>query len=67
MVVRRIFQPYHRAEIASANRQKPWDRMPGRERQVAVMERVKKNIKQETAVTSIARLGTSAEVSSRNQ
>ena len=49
-----MVQPYHRAGIAFGNRQTPWDRMSERERQVAVMERVKKNIKQETAVQCTA-------------
>ena len=35
---------YHRAGIGFGEWQKPWDRMSERERQGAVMERVKKNI-----------------------
>ena len=48
--VRGMVQPYHRAGIGFGEWQKPWDRMSEREKQGAVMERVKKTIGQETAV-----------------
>ena len=47
---RGMVQPHHRAGIGFGEWQKPWERMSERERQRAVMERVKKNIEQEAAV-----------------
>ena len=48
--VRGMVQPHHRAGIGFGEWQKPLERMSEKERQGAVMERVKKNIEQETAV-----------------
>ena len=48
--VRGMVQPHFRAGIGFGEWRKPWERMSEKEKQSAVMERVKKNVEQESAV-----------------